>query len=482
MPSSIPFDHPSLVLGNVVNPQLLSKLKNISTLQAKTDAAQDKMNSHITLKRSLSMTINELINMNVDVTPLLEKIKEVDTSIVTAATDYATVRLANETAIQALKEQVSEMDTDDSLESPIDYNRTLLKQMPLGSDSLKLDAQYFSYEQNNEDNPLNVIASIGDYIQESTSGLGAKASADIAKTASGQIALQRKNHSVSGTLIITASCTHKNAVLLAPLLFDADKTVTVWNMLNKSSRISTTDLAAVQAIAEEEEENPQQTLPVLSGATYGSSFVGMVHVLKQENTANSSGMSDVAAKLQERFNIGGWFEESSGGFGVDPSFSDDIRNLLSSQTITSHINVVVMGAVPSIRSNQVEMGVKTFAEFDATKLTTSLASIENATAAEKVTVDQAANTARTGAKLLAMQGATIQSVMLGLGKIDQGSNKMLDINSMMTAFEDYLQEVKNGNAGVPVNFYVKYITKRQVAQGWLDKYYPDNSTNAPSTE
>src|SRR5579872_5157159 len=99
MPSSIPYDHPSLVLGNIVSPVLLSRLRQISNLQAGMDAAQDKLSSYISMKRSLSMTIDELLNMKVDITGLEEKITDIDASIVRCAGEYATIRLTNETAI-----------------------------------------------------------------------------------------------------------------------------------------------------------------------------------------------------------------------------------------------------------------------------------------------------------------------------------------------------------------------------------------------
>jgi hypothetical protein len=372
MPSSIPFDHPSLVLGNIVYPDILSKLKNISVLQAKIDGAQSKMNSHITMKRSLSMTISELIDMNVDVTALVDKIREIDAAIVESAAGYTSVRLSNETTIQSLKEEIGELEPDDTIESPVDFTRTEIRRLPLSTDSLKLDAQYFSYDENSEENPVNTVSGIENYIKESVSGLGAKASTDISSAASAQINLQRKNHNVSGTLIITASCTHKNAVLLSPLVIDVDKAITVWNTLHAEDKINTSDAEGLKAIEEGEDNNDKNSMPVLSGATYGSSFVGMVHVLKKDATGNGGpSMTTIADSMQERFKIGGWFEESSGGFGVDPSFSDDIKNLLSSQKITSHITVVVMGAIPSIKSNTVEMGVKTFADFDPAKMAAS---------------------------------------------------------------------------------------------------------------
>jgi hypothetical protein len=469
MPASIPYDHPSLVLGNIVHPAILDKLKKINALQAQTEAAQDKVNAYISMKRSLEMTIDELIDMNVDISVLVQKIQDIDNAIVDAATNYANTRLANETGMLELKEQIGDMEGDDNIESPVDFMRTDIKKMPLSSDSLKLDAQYFSYDGNNEENPLNTITSIENYIKASASGLGTKGSAAIASAASAQIRLQQKNHSISGTLVITASCTHKQARLLAPLVIDVDKGIACWNRLHAGNTINTADAAALSRQAEEEEDG--DSIPILSGAAYGSSFVGMIHMLKAEATGNGPSLTEMAANLQERFTVGGWFEDASGGLGVNPSFSEDIKNLLSSQKISSHITLVVMGAVPSVKSNTVAMGVQTFADFDAGKLSAGLAALSNATAAEKNTVDQSAVAARTGAKMMAMQGATIQSVMMGLGKIDQHSNRMMDINSLMIAFEDYLQEVKKGESGVPVNFYVKYISKQQLVTQWLEKYY-----------
>ena len=42
----------------------------------------------------------------------------------------------------------------------------------------------------------------------------------------------------------------------------------------------------------------------------------------------------------------------------------------------------------------------------------------------------------------------------------------------MAAFEDYISVVKKGDAGVPINYYLKDITRAQLAQMWVNKYYP----------
>jgi hypothetical protein len=196
-------------------------------------------------------------------------------------------------------------------------------------------------------------------------------------------------------------------------------------------------------------------------------------VLKTESTSTNQTMMSAAASLQEQFDVGGWFAHSSGGFGVDASFSNDIKNLLSRQNISSHITLITMGCVPSIKSNQVQVGVKAFADFDPAKMMGNLATLANATTKEKASVAAAADSARTGKQMLTIQDATVNSVMLGLGKMDEQANKMLDLNSLMTAFEDYVTKAMAGGIGVPINFFVKSITKAQLAQMWVAKYYPN---------
>ena len=62
MPSTIPYD-PSLALGNLVDPKALVALEKISDLQEPADKAEDALNGQISLKRSLDMTVQELIDM-----------------------------------------------------------------------------------------------------------------------------------------------------------------------------------------------------------------------------------------------------------------------------------------------------------------------------------------------------------------------------------------------------------------------------------
>ncbi|MEJ7687615.1 MAG: hypothetical protein WKG52_11820 [Variovorax sp.] len=485
MPTSIPYD-PSLTLGNIVEADALDNLLAISTLLAPVDMAQETMNSFISMKQSIDMTIDELTGMEINATELVAKREEINKSVSKAAADYATIRIEQETKIQPLRARMRTVSK--SLESPIDYVRTRTKSMPLSADSLKMDAQYFSFDEN-EQQASNTISTIKKFVTAATSGSAGPLSAifggasgslssSMGSSAVSQINQQRQMHNIAGTLIITASCTHRDALLLAPFILDVDKAIHVWNRMFPSDKdkIVVSNRSVIEQIAAEEGTSRELSFNILSGATFGSSFVGMVHVLRDEQTLTDQKMESVANSLQTAAQAGNWFSSASGGFGLDSTFANDIKNMLSTSSITSHVSLLTMGFIPTIKSTAVAQGVKEFADFSPDKMMEKLAALANFTQSEKSTVGESAAAARAGGQLVAMQKSTVTSVLSGLADIEKTSNQMLDVNSMMLAFDDYVLRAgaaKGGSFGVPINYYLKPITRSQLAQMWMSKYYPN---------
>ncbi|MDR1459905.1 MAG: hypothetical protein LBI60_06795, partial [Bacteroidales bacterium] len=87
MPSTIPYD-PSLVLGNIVDQRKLDNVIRIGELQAPADAAETDLNSLITLKRSIDMTVQEMIDMGIDVTDLIKEAGIIGEQVQAAAVNY----------------------------------------------------------------------------------------------------------------------------------------------------------------------------------------------------------------------------------------------------------------------------------------------------------------------------------------------------------------------------------------------------------
>ena len=310
MPSTIPYD-PSLTLGSIVPQEKLDNILNIAKLRAPADAAEADLNSLITLKRSIDMSVQELIEMGIDATDLIKESEDVGKQIQQAAVTYGKARVGAEKSIAPLRAKI--LGVSEQIESPIDYNRSLLKAMPISSDSLTMNVQYFSFDQNSE-NSNSYAATIGSFVSESMSIFGEGQSSQASASAQSQVNSQHARHSIAGTLVICISCTHKNAQVFAPFILDVDKGVRAWNKLFPDNMINTNDPASIAKIEGTAETEGEKSFTLLSGATYGSSFVGMVHVLNTTETNSSQSMESVATSLQETFDIGGWFASGTGGF------------------------------------------------------------------------------------------------------------------------------------------------------------------------
>lgn len=467
MASSIPFDHPSLVLGHVVNTELLGLLEKIAALQAKTDAAFERMNSFIAMRRGLSMTINELVGLGVDVAELRTRIAELNHNVSDAARDYMAARIGNDTQVQQLREQVAAIENVSGLESPLDFAGVQVQRLPLASDAIKIDLQYFSYGSN-DDTSAEAITRIEDVIRESTSTFGPSAR-DVPKAAAAQIHQQIKNHSLAGTLVITASASHRASAMLHPLKLDVDKAVEVWNSVHGAAGdgINTSDLTAMIRASEAQEGGADaRSLTLLTGANYGSSFVGMVHMVNNEFAGAGLGAEQEAA-LQEQMRLGGWMKAAAGGFGVDDGVLENVRKLLSTQNVSTHANLIVLGAVPSLGSSQLRMGLTTLLD-DPHR---AAAAHGHARDAHHTTSSMAAASLKTGQDM-AMQSGLTQSVLQGLGTIDHGSNKVVDLNTLMNAFDNYIAQVSDiKSVGIPISFFFRKISRSHIARLWLDKYF-----------
>jgi hypothetical protein len=477
MPSTIPYD-PSLVLGNVVTQQKLDIVTKIAAAQSPADLAEDTLNSLIALKRSIDMTVQELIEMNIDATGLIQESQETGKQITDAAVAYGKAKLAAEKAIQPLKATIRTV--NDSIESPIDYNKTQIKTMPLSADSLKMNCQYFAFDSNEQDSKSHA-ATVAGFVADSVSaggfGMSGSISSEAKMSAQQQMASQHQRHSILGTLVVTITCTHKDAVLLAPFILDPDKAIRVWNSIHSDDMIKTNSVANIMQILAKQDTKAEKSFSILSGQTCGSCFIGMVHTLNTTETSSSEQLYSVAESLQTSFSIANWFEKESGGFGVSSSFSNDAKNLLSTQNITSHCTLTVMGSIPSIKSNTVLMSVKAF-DMNSDPMA-AVTAVQNATAGDlgsNGTVDQAASASLTGAQYQSMGVSTMKAALSSLSDIDNQNNKMIDTNSLMDAMEDYITKCLAGNMGLPINYYVKPITKSELAQLWLAKYYPSKLT------
>lgn len=412
------------------------------------------------------------------VTPLDGAIQTIKAEIITAATNYATAKITAEKEIRPLRREMQTVHSQ--AESPVDYTKTEIKTMPLATDSISMNVQFFSVEDNDEDGVAHA-SNVGAFVSQSLDIFGTKFQQQASSAAQSQTARQYKKHTTTGTLVISATCTHKNASVLAPCILNVDKGIRAWNRIftEAGDQIKTDSLKDMKGLIEAErsaDPDSLKGLSIVSGMTYGSSFVGMVHITNTKTDEVMQKLSSVAASLQAQMNAGAWYEDLAGGFGVNETFGNEVKSLLSSQNITSHVTLISMGVIPSIASNTVEMGVSKFAEFDPKSSMEAIASIQNATAASQSTIGEAADSARLGQKMVSLKANDIKASLSALGDIDAAQNKVLDINSLMTALEDYVKKVAEADSGVPLNYYLTNITKGMLAEMWVAKYFPKKNT------
>ena len=477
MPSVIPYD-PSIVLGNIVDVEKLEKLEQIAQLQAPIDAAEEQMNSLIELKRSIDMTAQELVNMSIDTSEITQESAEIGEEIKQAAIDYAKIKIDAKKQIQQLSTQPL---VSHNWESPLDYNRTEIKKMPLSADSMNMNVQYFSSDESDQGSKTQ-SDNIKSFLSAELSFLGSTMSSQVANEAASQVNSQYSRHDIAGTLVIAVSCTHKDAVLLAPCVLDVDKAIRVWNSMFRDDMLKTDDPSNMIETMNKGSTENEKAMSIVSGATYGSCFVGMVHILNTSKTISNEKMNSIANKVQAQIKYKNFLSNVTGGFATSGKFGNDIKNLVSTQEISSHCTISTRGSIPSIKANNIKMAVKEFTEFDGKAAMEKLAALQNATSSEMDSVDSSAEKARVGDQMIALQNSQIQGVLTGLKDIDDGENKVIDTNSMMTALEDYIDKALAGELGMPINYYLKPITKSQLAQMWVNKYFPNQFLKTQTDE
>ena len=467
MASTIPYD-PTLVLGNLVDPADIENLKVISSAERPVDVAQDTLNDTIRAKQKLQMTYTELANLGLSqeqLTSLDTQITALNDTLAKNAGDYAKAVLDSQKAIADGKTKIATL--SEQPESPVDWNKTEIKKIELSSNTMNMDVQYIRNEDEDDGSNAhadNVAASVSAAV---SSVFGFKAAASVATNVANTTLLTTTAHNIIGTLVITAACTHKMATELAPFILDPEKAIDAWNQTYPSDIIPS-DPTAMAALINVDNKNK---LHILSGKTIGSSFVGLVHFEQHENTDSSQNSSASTKAANASFEYGGWFADYEGKFGITKDVSDNVKKMFSTTNVTSHCSLITMGLIPSIKSNLIKTTVNTLKP-DAKEVMSQLSAIQGATDSTVKTIGSSASDAKVGSQYIELNNSYISNVVSNLGVIENDNNQVIDTNSLMTAFDDYVQQATKGEDGVPINFFIRVITKSAIIKAWMKKFNP----------
>jgi len=467
MASTIPYD-PTLVLGNLVDPADIENLKVISSAERPVDVAQDTLNDTIRAKQKLQMTYTELANLGLSqeqLTSLDTQITALNDTLAKNAGDYAKAVLDSQKAIADGKTKIATL--SEQPESPVDWNKTEIKKIELSSNTMNMDVQYIRNEDEDDGSNVhadNVAASVSAAV---SSVFGFKAAASVATNVANTTLLTTTAHNIIGTLVITAACTHKMATELAPFILDPEKAIDAWNQTYPSDIIPSDPTAMAELI----NVDNKNKLHILSGKTIGSSFVGLVHFEQHENTDSTQNSNASTKAANASFEYGGWFADYEGKFGITKDVSDNVKKMFSTTNVTSHCSLITMGLIPSIKSNLIKTTVNTLKP-DAKEVMSQLSAIQGATDSTVKTIGSSASDAKVGSQYIELNNSYITNVVSNLGIIENDNNQVIDTNSLMTAFDDYVQQATKGEDGVPINFFIREITKSAIVKAWMKKFNP----------
>jgi hypothetical protein len=239
----------------------------IAKAEAPVEAARGRLNALLTSQKSITDTRGELFNLNVPVESLDNAFQELVPKVEAAGKAYAEERITAEMDLKDLRAQLGGIRL--SIEGPVNLAKSHAIFMPLASDSLSLDVEYFALDADGK-NLTSYLDNINVLVRSSVSRLGENVWSQIADPVQRAATHQLANHEVAGTAVICASCTHKSSCVLAPLVLDVDKTMNVWNTLFPEDPC---DASAMQRLADGSPEVVQNKFSIVAGMRFGSSLL-----------------------------------------------------------------------------------------------------------------------------------------------------------------------------------------------------------------
>ena len=484
---SIPHDS-TLVLGNIIDTSKISNLEDIADLQKKVDAAEDKYTASLRTKLSLDMDMSETMRLGVfedtdDPTykQMQEHVTAANTEVKTSLKGKATARVTYQAKLLELLSLEPQTTFGSEPASPIKWTNSKLEYLDLSSDTMDMNVQFFRNEENDQDSKSHT-QKVASFVQTTVSSIfGGAVGASASRSAQSSMNSQKESHNIESTLVIAVTATHKKAQQFTEINWDADKLVAAWNAKmpagEKISLYGEGIKTMYTEMMDQTDTKPEdQSLRILSGRTFGSSFIGFVHFVKQTKTRSYQNMQTTAVAAQMQSTRGNYFASITGKFGMDAQYSSDIKSLLSTTSLQSHVAVTTMGIIPSIASQSMDTAVKQFTKFSPDELEgklNTLAKGNQGTARTGMDMNAGAADSIRAGQINGAQKGTIEAVLTGVSSTDATTNQVMDTNSLMLALDDYVKIARDMEGGVPVNFYVSSIDKKTVIKEWFKKYRPE---------
>lgn len=499
--ATIPAD-PSLVLGHLVRPERIEMLKMLAELQRPQQLAESDYNSLVLAINSLQETSREMTYMGVDSSDLQVQLDKLREQLGEAAIRLGEMSIETENATTELLSKQGQILINSTSTSPLDFVQSQLKKLPLSSDALDMDVSYFRQEFNTQGQSTHA-STLSSYIAEKTSSMVDNYQHNHADNVRSQVERQIQNHSIEGTLVITAQCTHRQSQILDPFILDARVAVDVWNQEFPDNQLRTdaTNIYAAAGVGGtisatqqgDGEKKEDDCLHILDGATYGSTFVGMVHILQTETnessqTSSSSSNRDTRSgfkrnyeqlteELKKEMVVNLALSNVTGKYGVSDDVAESMKRLFSASELSVHCTLITEGIIPTIQSQTMKTSVQNLKP-NPQEVMNQLAVIRDASAnVTDQSMEAIGNKARMGQQFMTLNSEYLKSTVSALGAYDNDQNQVLDMNTFFMALTDFLNKAVSGDAGTPLQYSIRKLKKEDIARAYIQKFYPRGARN-----
>lgn len=475
--SSIPAV-PGIALGNIIQPQFIEHLKKLEEAQKPQSLANEKYNELAKSNYKIGMIYKQMVNLGLDEESLEDIAKEqrsLKDEMLNAAIGLIDATIESQDKVMEVQMKAGQTEVTVNAESPVDYKTSQVEPFPLAIDSLEFDVQYFRNERN-DDNNASHQKQVNKSVSSAYRNGHEHSSSGSSYTGTSASVAQISQHEIEGTVVITAKCLHKQADIIEPFVLDPRKAVLSWNATFPDDKISTDAETMIQLAIGATEKDRENKMRVLSGCTKASSFVGYVHLFKSEGSSSSQISESTASAVQSAHKRGDFSNHCQGHYGSTKSDAETIGKMLSTTELRNSCNFQVEGVIPSIKSNSIKTTLKSMKP-SPKEVMEKLGAMQNAS--DSAVNNQTASfggDGMKGATFVNMESSNLASTVLPIAE-RVSDNQVIDMNSMMDAFTDYVDKAIAGDCGVPINFFFKEITKEMIAKAYCRTFYPNGAVS-----
>lgn len=236
---------------------------------------------------------------------------------------------------------------------PVEAAQLQTQSSPIRRGPTDVDVRYFHCDD--EQTSRSTAASISSFVGSKISSLlGDLHGASARAFAHESVTSAYDGHRITGTVVICANCTSEEAQFVSPLVLDPDAAVDAYNRsAASSSALPTDDVDEMRlvALSPSTADDQRTALPIIAGATHGSSFVGFVHLEPADAPSGSPSVESAENRAPARAEADRFAERISRSIGLDGQTPTSVKQLLSTSDIRTHCSAFAIGLAPSVTSN-----------------------------------------------------------------------------------------------------------------------------------